>query len=198
MDEIWKDIEGYEGLYKVSNLGNILSTNFNKQNISKNLKLHLCKFGYVKIDLQTPTKKKKSLFVHRLVAEAFIPNTNNYREINHIDGNKTNNMINNLEWITRSKNVKHAYDTGLKQAWHKGKRGVLPNGSNKPQSKLTETDILKIIELYLNGGYTFHKLAYEFGVGKTIIGDIIKGKAWTYVTNGKDNSKSARGLRIRG
>lgn len=106
--EIWKDIEGYEGLYKVSNYGNVKSIIKSKDLIMKphtNNRypyVFLCKNG-----------KKKLKTIHRLVAIAFIPNTLNKMEVNHIDGNRRNNYANNLEWCTRSENVKHAYAIGL-------------------------------------------------------------------------------------
>ena len=96
--EIWKDIKDFEGLYMISNLGNVKSFYTNKI-----LKLKKDKDGYLHINLYK-NKKQYTLKVHRLVAEAFIPNVNNYREINHIDENKTNNVVENLEWCTRKYN----------------------------------------------------------------------------------------------
>ena len=98
--EIWKDIEGYEGLYQVSNLGRVKSLKSNKEKILKSnsnghnyLRLLLCK-----------NNKKKSLLVHRLVAKAFIPNIDNLPEVNHKDEDKTNNCADNLEWCTAKYN----------------------------------------------------------------------------------------------
>lgn len=116
MEEIWKDIKDYEGLYQVSNLGNVKSlpkmsgTSKRKETI---LKTHIEKRGYFVIRL-SKNKTNHSFKIHRLIANAFIPNPENKRTINHIDGNKLNNSISNLEWATDSENLQHAYDTGLK------------------------------------------------------------------------------------
>ncbi len=114
MKEIWKDIKGYEGLYQVSNLGRIKSVDriierrkkgkyFKKGNI---LKLQKSKQGYYICKLSYQNKKP-TRNVHRLVAEAFIPNTDNLPCINHKDENKLNNNIDNLEWCTYEYNNKY-------------------------------------------------------------------------------------------
>ena len=96
MEEIWKDIEGYEGIYQVSNNGRVRSLLYNK---IKMLKTQTYKRGYKYIALSKNGEKKKYK-IHRLVAQAFIPNPNNYPQINHKDEDKSNNYINNLEWCT--------------------------------------------------------------------------------------------------
>lgn len=111
MKEIWKPIVGYDGKYEISNLGNIKSLRRFKKN---NSKLQLVeekllskytnpKNGYVYVYLCNDGNYK-NIRVHKLVAEAFIDNPNNYKSINHIDGNKTNNHVDNLEWCTQSYN----------------------------------------------------------------------------------------------
>lgn len=107
MEEEWKDIPNYEGLYKVSNLGNVKSTYHNKI-----LKPSADKYGYVRFSA-TKNKKQKTLRIHRLVAELFIPNLNNLPQVNHRDGNKLNCAKSNLEWCTDSFNKLHAYANGL-------------------------------------------------------------------------------------
>lgn len=99
MKEIWKDIVGYEGLYQVSNLGRVKSLNYG----GKIMGVTTLPKGYLKIGL-TKNKIRKYYFIHRLVAETFIPNPNNYPCVNHKDCNTSNNCINNLEWITHKDN----------------------------------------------------------------------------------------------
>lgn len=111
MEEIWKKIEKYED-YEVSNLGRIKSL---KRNNNKILKQKPNKFGYLIVGLFNNANKNKKMLVHRLVAEAFIPNPLSKPQVNHIDGNKQNNNVNNLEWCTNSENQIHAYKTGLKK-----------------------------------------------------------------------------------
>ena len=98
MEEIWKDIKGYDGLYQVSNLGNVKSLNFNhfpnKQKILK--------------PRNAGRYNKQNVLIHRLVAEAFIPNPNNYPCINHKNKNTYDNKINNLEWCTHKYNMRYS------------------------------------------------------------------------------------------
>jgi hypothetical protein len=114
MEEIWKDIKGYEGLYKVSNLGNIKSLKYRHHNREEILIGGIKKTGYKQVILVKDNKVKYKL-VHRIVAETFISNPNNKPQVNHIDGNKTNNNINNLEWCSQRENQKHAYKIGLQK-----------------------------------------------------------------------------------
>lgn len=122
-NEIWKDIKNYEGKYQISNLGNVKSV-YRKVNhryrgkektttiYEKILKKAVNKFGYEYVCL-TVNNKGKKLKIHRLVAEAFIPNPLNKKTVNHIDGNKSNNCVDNLEWSTYLENQHHAIETGL-------------------------------------------------------------------------------------
>ena len=103
MEEIWKDIPNYKGLYQVSNLGKVKSL-YGKGKI---LKPNIDKDGYERVAL-CKEKKRKDLFVHRLVAITFIPNLENKSQINHIDGNKQNNCVDNLEWCSCKENIVHS------------------------------------------------------------------------------------------
>ena len=109
--EIYKDVVGYDGLYQVSNLGNV------KRLYKKNFNFHILKpfdngTGYLQLGLYK-NKKRKFYLLHRLIAEAFINNPYNYPIINHINGVKSDNRIENLEWCTAKHNTNHAFKTGL-------------------------------------------------------------------------------------
>ena len=119
--EIWKPINGYEGLYEVSNLGRVKS--LARIHIMPNgaVMKHSEKIlvavddgkGYLRLHL-SKDGKVKSFRVHRLVAQAFIQNSNDFPTVNHIDGNKKNNVMDNLEWCTQAENIAHSYSTVLK------------------------------------------------------------------------------------
>lgn len=107
MKEKWKDIKGYEGLYQVSNLGRIKSLRGNSERI---LKPGANNKGYLYVRLYK-NSKSKWFTLHRLVAEAFIPNPENKSQVNHIDEDKTNNVVSNLEWMTPKDNANHGTRT---------------------------------------------------------------------------------------
>lgn len=110
--EEWKNIVGYDGLYQISNLGNI-------RNKNKNLKPALSG-KYLTIPLYK-NGKQKTFLIHRLVAEHFLPNIECKKTVNHIDGNTTNNNVNNLEWNTYSENIKHSFNKLGRKATFLGK-----------------------------------------------------------------------------
>lgn len=107
MKEIWKDIKGYEGLYQISSLGNVKSLNYHRERREKLLNQELDIHGYYKITLWKNNVYKK-YSIHKLVAEAFIPNPNNCQYINHKNEIKTDNKIENLEWCTAKYNVNYS------------------------------------------------------------------------------------------
>ncbi len=107
MKEIWKDVVGYEGLYQVSNLGNVKSLNWQRHGYPKNLTPKLSNTNRLGVQLSRDGKTKYYL-IHQLVAIAFIPNPRQYVEINHIDENPLNNAASNLEWCDHLYNV-HCY-----------------------------------------------------------------------------------------
>ena len=127
MKEIYKPIHGYESKYMISNLGNVMSLDY--QNIRKPTVLNPVKhhLGYLFVHLG----QNKIKMVHTLVAEAFIPNPEGKKFVNHIDGNKQNNVVSNLEWVTTKENVNHAIRTGLRDP-HKNNH---PKGKNVVNSR---------------------------------------------------------------
>lgn len=122
MTEIWKDISGYAGLYQVSNKGRVRSVDrLVKYTLKGNERVRRCKgklisqhdaSGYKFVELNDHAKK--TYLVHRLVALAFLPNPHNKETVNHIDGDKYNNCVDNLEWATSSENIKHSFLLGLR------------------------------------------------------------------------------------
>lgn len=147
MKETWKDIKGYEGLYQVSNFGNVKSLDHNVINKGikqlrkgKILKQNINTWGYATVFLYKKGIGKR-FAIHRLVAITFIKNNENKEEINHIDGNKLNNNILNLEWCTRRENMKHSFSIGLEKPPMKNKFGKL----NTRSKSISQYD--------LNGNY---------------------------------------------
>ena len=131
MQEIWKDIQDYEGLYQVSNLGNVRTLSFRGSGLTRPMKASPTNCGYYKVQLHK-NGKGKMLYVHRLVALAFIPNPYNKKQINHIDGNKANNHVSNLEWASASDNQLHSIAHGLRQPSPMTGRTGRKNPNSKP------------------------------------------------------------------
>lgn len=120
MKEIWKEIKGYESLYQVSNLGNIKRIKFINNIVEKDKEkiLKPIKNKYLQVALSKEGKVKMK-YIHRLVAEAFIPNLSNLPQINHKDENKHNNKMNNLEWCSRKYNMNYGTINGRMSKSHK-------------------------------------------------------------------------------
>ena len=174
MEEIWKEIKGYDGHYFVSDLGRIKSFKKNKAIILK-----ACKNtdGYLHVRL-SKDGKFKTFRVHRLVAIAFIKNNLKKETVNHINGIKDDNRLENLEWNTRSENMQHAVDTGLKKK-------VYMKGEKNGSSKLKTEDILFIRKNYkpFDENFSRKKLAEKFKVTVSCIAIIVSGKRWKHLEN---------------
>jgi len=168
--EIWKDIQGYDGVYQISNCGRLRrvwkKSKWNPEGKLKILNYSFGHDGYVKAGL-TKNKKRKTYRIHRLVAIEFIRNPLNKPQVNHIDGNKSNNHISNLEWCTASENNKHAWDTGLAKA---------KRGEEHGASKLTQKQVDQIREL--KGLKTQKQIAKIFNISQTTISEVHTGKTW--------------------
>lgn len=167
-----KSIKGLEELYEIDDKGNVYALPRIKRTpttefLSKERKLKPYNngYGYMLVDMRKDGKRYMRV-VHRLVAEAFLPNPNNLPQVNHIDGNKGNNCVDNLEWCTCSENQKHGFDTGLK-----------PQAQKHPFSKLTKEEVLYIRNNYKRNkrGFGMRALAKKFGVGDSTIRQIIVG-----------------------
>lgn len=114
----WRPIKGYEGIYEISNTGSVRNLRSDPKNRTYPYKILVpgkTVKGYQFVFLSVNGKAKNRM-IHRLVAETFIPNPDGLPEVNHIDGNKENNRVNNLEWCTRKDNLKHAVDIGLRHS----------------------------------------------------------------------------------
>ena len=168
MEEIWKDVENFEGLYQVSNLGNV------KRLVSKKcLKERLIcrsidRYGYVKRVLCND-KKMFHFTEHRLVAKAFIPNPLNKPAVNHINGIKTDNRLENLEWCTNKENSKHARETGLQDT----------KGISHHKCKLTEEQVLEIRKIGFSETRT--ALSKKYDVSRAHILRLIKNEGWEHL-----------------
>lgn len=178
--EVWKDINGYEGYYQVSNLGNVKSLNrviTMKDGRKKTLKersIPINKFtnGYLYVKLYKDSKCFH-FSIHRLIAIHFLDGYSELKnEINHKDGNKENNSIDNLEWCSRSENVKHAFSTGLRV-------GIGKIGQENNSSKLTNEQVLEIKSL--KGKMTGNKVAKKYSVSHPVIYSIWNNKTWTHI-----------------
>lgn len=162
MQEEWKDVTGYEGLYQVSNFGNVKSLwfwnghKYKKRNEPKILRQSNTTTGYKKVEL-IKNGIKRSLKVHRLVGIAFIPNPDNKKTINHIDFNPKNNKVDNLEWCTHQENIYHSVINN--------KLGVVKSGELKQQ----------IIKQYVDG-VSLNDIQNEFNISLVTMRNILKSK----------------------
>ena len=180
--EPWRPVPGYEGIYDVSSKGRIRRIHspngHHKETLYGILEPVINRYGYHRITL-SKNNIRINYSVHRLVALAFIENPNNKPFINHIDGNKVNNTVENLEWCTSGENNRHAFATGLNR-YHPE---FLPSlrGEDNPKSILTEKAVREIKELLKTKQYTQHEIGRMYGVSNYAICDIKRGKSWKEV-----------------
>jgi hypothetical protein len=176
-----KPVVGFEELYNVDEHGNIYSLPKNipvgnsggvRKQAFKKLNLYQTKSRHLRVYLAKDGKKYPRL-VHRLVAQAFIPNPNNEPIINHIDSDPANNHISNLEWCSHQHNSIHAYENGLNKP-------PLQSGSKNSNAKLTDIDVLKMRDLFLSGS-SIVNVASMFSVGYSCAWSIVKNRTWKHL-----------------
>lgn len=175
--EIWKDIEGYEGKYKISTMARVKSLPKKRYvHNSKNaywtkeiiLKPQL-RSGYPSVGLYN--NGQKHYVIHRLVAKAFIPNPKNKEQINHKNGIKTDNRVENLEWCTQKENASHALKNGLYNS---------SKGEDHYRSKLTKKEVIDIRKKY-DLGLSQNEISKIYPVTKKAIGRIVNRETWKHI-----------------
>ena len=184
--EVWKNVIGYENIYQVSNFGNVKSLDREVApnnrvpywRKGKSCKQSKSNTGYMTVGF-TVNNKKVNKYVHRLVAEAFITNFSNYPQVNHIDCNKANNRMYNLEWCTNSQNHIHATENGLnKLHLHR----VAYSGEENGKSLLTKEQVLEIKQKYIPYKYSAKKLSKEYEVSESCITHILNNTSWKEIS----------------
>lgn len=173
-EEIWKSVVGYEGLYEVSNLGRVKSVSkivkYRRWGATTEKKLNekIIKPSaslYYHVTLSND-RIKKDFLVHRLVAIAFLPNPESLPDLNHKDGNKLNPLLDNLEWVTKSENHKHAYRIGLK-----------PTGEKHHRAKYDDAKILQVRSDFNNGETNQKQLSIKHGLPHSYVNSIVNNKS---------------------
>lgn len=165
-----KDIVGYEGLYFADIDGNIFSYPKKTRKGIRKITPSISKSGYLLIDLCINGVIKK-YSVHRLIALAFINNPLSKEQVNHINGNKTDNRVINLEWNTRSENQRHSISIGLRST----------NGIKNSQSKLNDEQVLSIF----NDKRLYKDISSDYGVSIITVSNIKSGYSWNHITKMK-------------
>jgi hypothetical protein len=179
-EEVWHDTKLFGALIQFSNYEKIRSWKRANKNggVPENIAVYIGSKGYLVASVrELQTQKVKQLKIHRLIAQQFLPNPNNYPEVNHIDGNKLNNNPDNLEWCDKKHNIRHAFTNKLINSC---------KGVNKPQSKLTESEVLEIFHSKGNGKL----IAPKYNIDFTTIYSIRSGKTWNHVTGAPKNNKN--------
>lgn len=172
--EEWRDINGYEGLYQVSNFGRVKSFH---RGTTKIIKPQINRKGYLNITMNK-NGMQKTFRIHRLVAEMFILNTDCKPQVNHRDGHKLNNHVNNLEWVTEVENVHHAFLSGL-----------VSQGSTRNTAKLTHEQVQDILQNCVIGDLSFGLSAFarKFNVDRTTIAAVIHGERYKNVNGDRQD-----------
>lgn len=175
--EVWLDIKGYEGHYQVSSFGRVKSLARiveSRKGVFGNKKEKFlsdwdCGKGYRKVKL-SKSGIDKSIRVHRLVAQTFLDNPASKSEVNHVNGIKNDNKVENLEWVTGSENIIHSLANNLK---------IPQKGSEHGMSKLTEKDVLEIREIGRSKG--LKEVSKIYKVSQSLISNVLLNKIWNHV-----------------
>jgi hypothetical protein len=176
-DEIMqlKIIKGFED-YMISDCGKVFSNKAtHRRSVMHEMKLTVNSCGYLIVGLTDRNKKRYTKLVHRLVAEAFISNPENKPQVNHIDGDKTNNHVSNLEWNTAQENIVHAFENGLICA---------AKGEDNSSAKISNKDAEKLIQMILDGA-TNEEIALKFGLHERYVSLIRHKKRWKHLWDEK-------------
>ena len=165
--EIWKNVDGYEGRYRVSNLGRVKSLIGNAKILKSSYNR-----GYVSV-LLSNRKISKRARIHRLVAICFLPEPTNDRVfVNHLNGIKDDNRVENLEWCTHLENVSHAVSTGLM---------VILLGCENPNAKFTHNQVVDMRQEYSEGSCTYRELGDKYGIDSSSMWLIVKRKSYSNI-----------------
>lgn len=163
--EEWRAVAGYEGVYEISSHGNLRRA---IRGVYRMLRGCLNELGYRFYHLRNGNRSKTAR-AHQLVAIAFIPKPAGDVEVNHKDGCKTNNHVENLEWVTHRRNVEHATETGL-----------VPRGSDLPHAKLTAESVAEIRKHLSEGVLLQREIAVKFGITPSNVSAILRNKSWNH------------------
>ena len=171
-NERWKEIPGYEGLYEVSTCGQVRSIRDNKNTYNGKILSPRIKSGYHVFTI-SKNSKPRTFKAARIVATTFLPNPENKATVNHKNGIKNDDRLENLEWASVSENTQHAYDMGLARALR---------GEKQRSCRLKENQVVTAKRL-LNLGYHFRDIAAMYNVSPTTIADIKYERTWSWLLN---------------
>jgi hypothetical protein len=175
-----KDIKGFEGLYAITEDGRVWSYPRKENNKRRIFYLHgrfrkpqVNTAGYFHVALIKNGRTKVAL-LHRLIAAAFIPNPKRLREVNHKNGKKRDNRIQNLEWCNHRQNCRHASEAGL-----------MPRGTQNSKAKLTDANVIEIRFLFSQGNTNCTHLGQKFGVTASAVRRLVRRVTWKHILNSK-------------
>lgn len=180
IDERWAPVVGHEGRYEVSTLGRFRSVEridaVGRRVVPVILKTGVCRSGYEVIALSLGKSRYHRRHCHRLVAEAFIPNPDGFRVVRHLDNDKTNNRVENLDWCSHSTNTKQAIADGLFTP-------TAPKGEDHGSAKLNDAKV-RVIRRCHELGLTQCDIGVVFGIGQSNVSAITRRSAWKHVQSG--------------